>query len=56
MKSGIGKVESMCKLHDKVSLISRDTSTVVEDRHGPNQPKEMILTNKETLPKKKKSF
>ena len=46
MSSGSGKVEYMRKLNEKVSLISRDTSNVVEGRHGPKQHKETLLTKK----------
>ena len=42
----------MCKLNEKASLISKDTSNVVEGRHGPTQPKETLLENKETPLKK----
>ena len=72
VKSEIGKVEYMCKLNDKVSLISKDTSNVVEGKHGPKQPKdtllekkkketllnnkEKLLTNKNTLLKIRKRF
>ena len=43
MSSSNGKVEYMCKMNETVSFISRDTSNVVESRHGPKQPKETVL-------------